>query len=63
MNLSILVHRLARNHKQTYWKKINELENVNGIVEKLDAYYGFFYVEKLPQSAKVVILPDNQYMF
>ena len=42
--------------------KINELENVNGIVEKLDAYYGFFYVEKLLQSAKVVILPENQYI-
>ena len=45
MNLSFLVHRLARNHKQTHWKKINELENVNGIVEKLDAYYGFFMLK------------------
>ena len=43
-------------------KKTNELENVNGIVEKLDAQYGF-YVEKLLQSAKVVVLPENQYMF
>ena len=44
-------------------KKINELESVDGIVEKLDAHYGFFYVEKLLQSAKVVVLPENQYMF
>ena len=44
-------------------KKVNELENVNGIVKKLDAHYGFFYVEKLLQSAKVVVLPENQYMF
>ena len=44
-------------------KKINELEKVNGIVEKLDAHYGFFYVEKLLQFAKVVVLPENQYMF
>ena len=43
-------------------KKINELGNVNGIVEKLDAHYGFF-VENLLQSAKVVVLPENQYMF
>ena len=43
-------------------KKINELERVNGIVEKLDAHY-VFYVEKLLQSAKVVVLPENQYMF
>ena len=26
-------------------KKINELENVNGIVEKLDAHYGYFMLE------------------
>ena len=26
-------------------EKINELENGNGIVEKLDAHYGFFSVE------------------
>ena len=44
-------------------KKINELEKVNGIVEKLDAHYGFFHVEKLLQFAKVVVLPENQYMF
>ena len=43
-------------------KTINELEKVNGIVEKLDAHYGF-YVEKLLQFAKVVVLPENQYMF
>ena len=41
-------------------KKINELEKVNGIVEKLDAHYGFFHVEKLLQFAKVVVLPENQ---
>ena len=40
-------------------KTINELEKVNGIVEKLDAHYGFF--EILLQSAKVVVLPENQY--
>ena len=26
-------------------KKINDLENVNGIVEKLDAHYGFFMLK------------------
>ena len=43
-------------------KKIIELEKSDGIVEKLDAHYGF-YVEKLLQSARVVVLPENQYMF
>ena len=43
-------------------KKINELEKVNGIVEKLDSHYGF-YVEKWLHFAKVVVLPENQYMF
>ena len=38
------------------------MEDVNGIVEKQDSHYGFFYVEKLLQSAKVVVLPENQYM-
>ena len=46
MNLSFLVHRSARNHKLTYWKKINELENVSGLLKKLDAHYGFFMLEK-----------------
>ena len=41
MNLSHLVHRSAQFRKQTYWKKINELQKINGIVEKLDAHYGF----------------------
>ena len=54
MNLSFLVHSSARNHKQTFWKKIKELENINGIVEKLDAHYGFFYVEILLQFAKLL---------
>ena len=63
MNSSFLVHRWARNHKQTFWKKNIELEKVNGIVEKLDVHYGFFYVEKLLQFAKVVVLPENQYKF
>ena len=27
-------------------KKINELENINGFVEKLDAHYGFFMFKK-----------------
>ena len=26
-------------------KKINELEKINGIVEKLDAHYGFFMLK------------------
>ena len=39
--------------------KIDELEKVNRIVGKLDARY-CFYVEKLLQSAKVVVLPGNQ---
>ena len=43
-------------------KEINELGKGNGIVEKLDAHYSF-YVEKLHQSAKVVVLPENQCMF
>ena len=42
-------------------KKLKELEKVNGIVERLDAHY-VFYVEKLLQFAKVVVLPENQYM-
>ena len=33
-------------------KKINELEKVNGIVEKLDAHYGFSMLKKMLQSAK-----------
>ena len=43
-------------------KKNTELEKVSGIVEKLYAHYGFFHVEKLLQSAKVVVPPENQYM-
>ena len=39
-NLSFLVHRSARNSRHTFWKK-NELEKVNGSVEKLDAHYDF----------------------
>ena len=35
-------------------KKMYELEKVSGIVEKLDAHCGFC-VEKLLQSAKVVL--------
>ena len=45
MNSSFLVHRSARNHKQTFWKKNIELEKVNGIVEKLDVHYGFFMLK------------------
>ena len=63
MNLSFLVHRLARNHMQIQWKKSIELAQINGIEEKLDPHYGFSYVEKLLQSAKVVVLPENQYKF
>ena len=59
MNLSFFVHRSAADLLE---KKIDELENVNGIVEKLDAHYVFF-VEKLLQSAKVVVLLENHYMF
>ena len=59
MNLSFLVHRSARNHEKTYWKKINQLEKVNGIFEKLDAHYGFFNVGKMLQFAKVVVLPEK----
>ena len=44
-------------------KKNNELEKGKGIVEKLDAHYGFFHVEKLLQFVKIVALPENQYMF
>ena len=44
-------------------KKIKDLEKGNGIVEKLEAQYGFLSVEKLLQSAKVVVLPEHQYMF
>ena len=40
-------------------KKTNLLEKVIGIVEKLDAHYGF-YIEKWVQSDKVV-LPENQF--
>ena len=43
-------------------EKINELEKVNEIVDKLDAHSGFFYVEENLQSAKVVVLPENQYI-
>ena len=32
----------STNHKVLLEKKINELEKVNEIVEKLDAHYGFF---------------------
>ena len=42
--------------------KIKELKKVNEIVEKLDAHCHFFD-EKLLQSAKVVVLPENQYCF
>ena len=45
MNLSFLIHRSARNHKQTYWKKNIQLGIVNGIIEKLDAHYGFFMLK------------------
>ena len=38
MNLSFFVHRSAADLLE---KKIDELENVNGIVEKLDAHYVF----------------------
>ena len=41
-------------------KKIIELEEVNGIAEKVNAHCGF---RKLLHSEKVVVLLDNQYMF
>ena len=39
-------------------KKTNELKKVNGIVEKLDAHYGVFNVEKSFHSAKVIVSPE-----
>ena len=52
-----------KSHADLLEKKTNELEKVNRIDEKLDAHFCFFYVEKLLQFAKVVVLPENQYMF
>ena len=43
MNLSFLVHRSTQ--ADLLEKKINELGKVNGFVEKLDAYYGFFMLK------------------
>ena len=63
MSFSLSVQNLARNRRQTSWKKIIELEKMNGVFEKPDAPYGFFNVEKLLQSAKVVVLLENHYMF
>ena len=54
MNLSFLVHRSARNHKQTYWKKFDELEKINGIVEKLDAHYGFSILKNCFSLSKLL---------
>ena len=63
MKLSFLVHRSARIHKQTYWKR--KILNWKKLVELLKNYMRtmvFFHVEKLLQSAKVVVPPENQYM-
>ena len=54
MNFSFLVHRSARNHKQTYWKKIKELENINGIVKKLDVHYVFFTLKNCFSRPKLL---------
>ena len=43
-------------------KKIIELENVNGIVEKLDAHYGYFML-KNGFSLPKLLLSENQNMF
>ena len=60
MNLPFLIHRSNRNHKQTYWNsKVLNSNNPNGNSEKLDAHH----VENVRQSAKVVVFPENQYMF
>ena len=45
MNLSFLGHRGPKSQADLLEKKINELENRNGFVEKLDAHYGFFMLE------------------
>ena len=42
MNLSFLVHHSPKSEADLLEKKLKELEKVNGIVEKLDAHYGFF---------------------
>ena len=60
--LIILGSPLGPKSQETYRKKIMNWK-INEIVEKLDAHYGFFYVEKVLQFAKVVVLPENQYMF
>ena len=41
MNFSFLIHGSARKRRQIYWKKNNELEQFDGIVEKQEAQYGF----------------------
>ena len=58
MTLSFLVHRSARNHKQAdlLGKKINEMEKVDGIVEKLDAHYGFFMLKNCFSLPKLYFL-------
>ena len=43
-------------------KKINELEKLTGLLKNLMRTI-IFYVEKLLQFAKVVVLPESQYMF
>ena len=41
MKLSFFVHGSAPNRRQTTWRKLDELENFNGIVETKDLHYGF----------------------
>ena len=43
--------------------KMIELEKGKGIVGKLESRYGFFNVGKLLRYARVVVLPENLYMF
>ena len=58
MYLLLLVHR-PKLQADLLGKKNNDQEKVNGIGKKLDA----LYVEKLLQSAEVVLVLENQYMF
>ena len=46
LNISFLIQRsVLKSQADLLEKKINELENVNGIVENLDAHYGFFMLK------------------
>ena len=54
LNLSFWLHSSAQNHKQSHWKKIIELEIVDGIVEKLDAHNGFLMLKNCYSLPKLL---------